>query len=358
LKPSKNERVIREIGNHTSKFKPTERTSGRTDSQFAVSEEIHSKMNEDNDAGGWEVASGGRKKSKAKTKQPQASTNITPFHNGANTNTQKSQFKDVQGGQKASQRKLCSPQYASAASQKKSLSDRKDQNRNNSGSLAKPSAPSQPALANTIPSGSGSSSTALTNKPSKSKNVISELSHINDLATCPPSNVVNGHGTSSNQGESYQTIQMPRSAPNEGPISDSNGNILDHNIHKQSVIQESNRKEHSKNVLIDKKFTTSVSCLHERKTSSNQLSDRNTSYVENIETTRDAPVTVAGESPSNTEKRTSDAQVPVVIRENSSLIDKNNDTISQSHIQGQINTQANHKGIIRFEEMLAYVKFV
>ena len=317
-------------------------------------------MNEENsEDGGWEVASGGRKKSKAKTKQPQANSNITLFQNGANTNTQKPQFKDGQGGQKASQWKLSNSQYASAVSQKKSLSDKKDKNRNNPGSLANLSVPSQPALANAIPRDNSSLfSTAITNKASKSKNVISEVSHIDDLATCPPSNVANGHGTSNNQGESYQAIKMSSSVPVVEPIRDSNGNILDHNLHKNSVIQEANRNEYSRNALIDEKVT-SGSCLQEREISSNQLSDRNTSYFENLETTKDkAPVTVAEELPSNTQKRSFNSQVTAIIRENSSLTDKKNDSLSpQSHTHGEINTQATLQGIIRSQEMFAYVMF-
>lgn len=84
------------------------------------------KMNEDNDEG-WEVAVGGRKKSKIKTKQ--VSSNNTNLHqNGINLNTQKSQVKDSYGGHKGSQRKSSAPTPNSTITHRKQI-DKRDKTR-------------------------------------------------------------------------------------------------------------------------------------------------------------------------------------------------------------------------------------
>ena len=80
------------------------------------------KMNEDNDEG-WEVAVGGRKKSKSKSKQ--VSGNNTNLHqNGINLNTQKSQVKDSYGGHKGSQRKASAPNPNSTITHRKQIDKR------------------------------------------------------------------------------------------------------------------------------------------------------------------------------------------------------------------------------------------
>ena len=84
------------------------------------------KMNEDNDEG-WEVAVGGRKKSKSKSKQ--VSSNSTNLHqNGINLNTQKSQVKDSYGGHKGSQRKASAPTPNSTITHRKQI-DKRDKTR-------------------------------------------------------------------------------------------------------------------------------------------------------------------------------------------------------------------------------------
>ena len=84
------------------------------------------KMNEDNDEG-WEVAVGGRKKSKSKSKQ--VSSNSTNLHqNGINLNTQKSQVKDNYGGHKGSQRKASAPTPNSTITHRKQI-DKRDKTR-------------------------------------------------------------------------------------------------------------------------------------------------------------------------------------------------------------------------------------
>ena len=86
------------------------------------------KMNEDTE-GEWEVAGGGRKKSKSKAKQSISNT-TNLYQNGINVNNSKIQVKTCNGGQKGSQRKVSAPTPISTTNNKRSTFDKKDKNRN------------------------------------------------------------------------------------------------------------------------------------------------------------------------------------------------------------------------------------
>ena len=199
------------------------------------------KMNEDTE-GGWEVAGGGRKKSKSKLKQVPGNNNAQSYQNGINANT-KSQIKESYGGQKGSQRKLSTLTSTNTFANKKPMTDKKDKNKNIASKHDKnSSAISNPARNNT----NQKDASLLVSPIAGSDNCpndrdVSEIDVELKITDKLSSTIVSNGELSSYAHSNTPETKQPDSLPRIN--SDSNGNILVNSLDKNSVINDAPREK-------------------------------------------------------------------------------------------------------------------
>ena len=216
------------------------------------------KMDEDTE-GGWEVAGGGRKKSKTKLKQIHSNNNAQSYQNGINANT-KSQIKESYGGQKGSQRKASTPTSANTLASKKTMADKKDKNKN---TLTKHDQNASSAISKSVRHNTNQKDNSVFASPvTESTNCptardATEIPIEMKIAEEQSSTIVSNGDVSSNVLSNEPEVKPLNSI--SAMSSDSNGNILVNSLNKNSVITDVPRDEklRLKNV-VDQTATVSL----------------------------------------------------------------------------------------------------